>query len=201
MQYTKNLNLKKPDQNDYVNIADINENMDVLDESVQKKYEKPTTGISKTDLSQPVQDSLQKADNAATQTELTKTNEAVATHMAEDATNAKKGHVQLVDNVDGNSASLVPTQNAVKIGIRKGLEQIDYRVTKSGKDTNGVFTSVEYRRKSDNTLAVKSVLSGGSSPKYTTRTLTYYGVDGITVEDTTTRTLSYDADGDLISEV
>lgn len=124
-----------------------------------------------------------------------------ATHQAEDATNAKKGHVQLVDNVDGNSASLVPTQNAVKIGIRKGLEQIDYRVTKSGKDTNGVFTSVEYRRKSDNTLAVKSVLSGGSSPKYTTRTLTYYGVDGITVEDTTTRTLSYDADGDLISEV
>lgn len=83
MQYTKNLNLKKPDQNDYVNIADINENMDVLDESVQKKYEKPNTGISKTDLSQPVQDSLVKADNAATQTGLDLTNEALATHQVE----------------------------------------------------------------------------------------------------------------------
>lgn len=83
MQFTKNLNLKKPDQSDYVNIADINENMDVLDESVQKKYEKPTTGISKTDLSQPVKDSLDKADNAATQTKLDQTNEALATHQVD----------------------------------------------------------------------------------------------------------------------
>lgn len=255
MQNTVNLNLKKPDQNDFVNIGDINDNMDILDAEVAKKYVKPVGGIPKTDLSADVQSSLVKAESALqsvtkasvglgnvdntsdvnkpvstaqqaaldkkanlaspiltgtptapTAAESTNTqqiattafvNRAVATHQAEDATNAKKGHVQLVDDVDGNSASLVPTQNAV----RKKVEQTDYKVTKSGKDANGIFTSVEYRRKTDNTLVVKSVLSGGTSPKYTTRTLTYYGMDGTTVENTTTKSLSYDVDGDLISEV
>lgn len=120
----------------------------------------------------------------------------LATHQVEDATNAKKGHVQLVDDVNGNSSSLVPTQNAV----RKKIEQTEYKVSKSGKDSNGIFTTVEYQRKTDNTLAVKSILSGGTSPQYTTRTVTYYGVDGTTVESTVTKTLSYDSDGDLVGE-
>lgn len=34
MQYTNKLGLKKPDLNDYVNVSDLNENMDVLDEAV-----------------------------------------------------------------------------------------------------------------------------------------------------------------------
>ncbi|MCM3316188.1 hypothetical protein M3603_05810 [Rummeliibacillus stabekisii] len=118
-------------------------------------------------------------------------------HIAEDATITNKGHTQLVGDIDGNSNSLVPTQNAV----RKKIEQTEYKITKSGKDSNGIFTTVQYRRKSDNTLAAKSVLSGGTSPKYTTRTLTYYGIDGTTVENTIIKTMSYDADGDLISEV
>lgn len=118
-------------------------------------------------------------------------------HKTEDATNAKKGHVQLVDDIKGNSTSLVPTQNAV----RKGIEQTSYKTVKSGKDANGIFTTVQSYRKSDGTLAEKSVLSGGSSPKYTTRTDTYYGVDGITVEKTETFALTYDADGICISEV
>lgn len=37
MKHTANLNLKKPDGNDHVNIADINENMDVLDSAIHKK--------------------------------------------------------------------------------------------------------------------------------------------------------------------
>jgi hypothetical protein len=85
-------------------------------------------------------------------------------------------------------------------GARKQVEQTDFKVFKSGKDTNGVFTTVEYKRQ-DDTLAVKSVLSGGTSPSYTTRTITYYGLDGTTVEKTRPRTLTYDADGVLISEV
>lgn len=84
--------------------------------------------------------------------------------------------------------------------VNKHIEQTDFKVYKSGKDAEGIFTTIEHKR-SDNTLAVKSVLSGGTSPKYTTRTITYYGLDGATVEKTTTRTLSYDADGVLVSEV
>lgn len=135
------------------------------------------------------------AGNLANQ--ITTVQQDLATHKTEDATNAKKGHVQLVDDVNGNSTSLVPSQNAV----RKKIEQTEYKINKSGKDSNGIFTTVQYTRKSDNTLAVKSVLSGGTSPKYTTRTVTYYGIDGTTVESTITKKLSYDSDGDLIGEV
>ena len=179
MQYTKNLNLKKPDQNDYVNITDINENMDVLDESVQKKYEKPTTGISKTDLSQPVQDSLQKADNAATQTRLDQTNEELAIHQAD--------YTQFREAIEKEVAELEKANALSSI--------------RSSKDTEGIFTTVTYKRKTDGTIFAKSVLSGGTTPRYTTRTLTFYNFDGITVRATKIFTLSYDADGDLISEV
>lgn len=121
----------------------------------------------------------------------------LTTHKAEDATNAKKGHVQLVDDVNGNSPSLVPTQNAV----RKKVEQTGYKTLKNGLDSNDIFTTVEYRRKGDNTLVVKSVLSGGTSPLYTTRTITYFGIDGVTIEKTEIYTLSYDSNGYCISEV
>lgn len=176
---------------------DSNGNVLITLPDTSKLYQKPTSGIPKTDLDATVQASLKKADDAAPLTELAKTNQALTTHQAEDATNAKKGHVQLVDDISGNSTSLVPTQNAV----RTKIEQTEYKINKSGKDSNGIFTTVQYRRKSDNTLVAKSVLSGGTSPKYTTRTLTYYGIDGTTVENTIIKTLSYDVDGDLVSEV
>lgn len=176
---------------------DSNGNVLITLPDTSKLYQKPTSGIPKTDLDATVQASLKKADDAAPLTELAKTNQTVAAHQAEDATNAKKGHVQLVDDVNGNSTSLVPTQNAV----RKKVEQTGYKMIKSGKDSNGVFTTVQFYRKSDNTLAEKSVLSGGTSPKYTTRTVTNYGIDGTTVETTETYTLSYDTDGQCSSEV
>jgi hypothetical protein len=75
-----------------------------------------------------------------------------------------------------------------------------FNVYKSGKDANGIFTTVEYKRP-DGTLYARSVLSGGTSPQYTTRTITYYAADGTTVIRTDPYTLVYDADGDLISEV
>lgn len=121
----------------------------------------------------------------------------LTTHKAEYATNGKKGHAQLVDDVNGNSNSLVPTQNAV----RKKVEQTGYKTLKSGMDSNDIFTIIEKYRKSDNTLAERSVLSGGSSPNYTTRTVTNYGIDGITIEKTETYTLSYNSAGYCISEV
>lgn len=129
--------------------------------------------------------------------EVTTLEQAQASHLAEDGTLTKKGHVQLSDDGNSESNSLAATPNAV----RKAVEQHAYTVTKIGKDANGIFTTVEHRRKSDNKLVRKSVLSGGTSPQYTTRTITYYKKDGLTVEKTETFTLSYDVDGDLISEV
>ncbi|MEK4883683.1 phage tail protein [Bacillus sp. FSL W8-0223] len=76
----------------------------------------------------------------------------------------------------------------------------NFNVYKSGKDSNGIFTTVEYKRP-NGTLYARSVLSSGTSPQYTTRTVTYYAADGTTVIRTDTYTLTYDTDGDLISEV
>lgn len=67
------------------------------------------------------------------------------------------------------------------------------------KDANGIYTELQYKRP-DGTLAKKSMLSGGTSPKYTTRTVTYYKVDGVTVVLTKTYALTYTED-DLTSEV
>lgn len=75
-----------------------------------------------------------------------------------------------------------------------------FKTIKLNKDAEGIFTTVEHRR-SDDTLISKSVLSGGTSPLYTTRTITYYELDGTTVKNTFARTLTYDVDGVLVSEV
>jgi hypothetical protein len=102
-------------------------------------------------------------------------------------------------NVHGD-AYVKGKQVATTTDVRQWTDQTDYKVGKGNKDANGIFTLLEYRRQ-DNTLVAKSVLSGGTSPQYTTRTITYYNTTGTAVEKTTVRTLSYDNDGDLVSEV
>jgi len=130
----------------------------------------------------------------------------------EDATVSKKGKVQLSNATDSTSETLAATPKAVKTvadQVTKNTSQVgtltdltdDLKVIKSNKDSNGIFTTVTYRRKSDNTLFATSVLSGGTSPSYTTRTITSYELNGTTVRKTVTNTLSYDADGMLVSEV
>ncbi|WDU82261.1 hypothetical protein [Caloramator sp. Dgby_cultured_2] len=71
---------------------------------------------------------------------------------------------------------------------------------KSGKDSNGIYTQVNYKRE-DGTLYMRSVLSGGTSPQYTTRTITVYDTDGTTALETITHTLTYDSDGNVVSEL
>lgn len=94
-----------------------------------------------------------------------------------------------IDNATGDLVPLDASEFAVPL-----------YVTRSGKDSEGVFTVVEWHRSSDDTLAVKSTLSGGTSPEYTTRTVEEYQADGTTVARTTTYSLSYDSDGDFTGE-
>lgn len=77
---------------------------------------------------------------------------------------------------------------------------IALQTKKTNKDANGIYTSVGKYRKSTGTLYQLSVLSGGTSPLYTTRTVTNYAEDGITEIAKNIYTLTYDADGQLISE-
>jgi hypothetical protein len=73
-------------------------------------------------------------------------------------------------------------------------------VTRSSKDSEGIFTTIEYERE-DSTLFKDSILSGGTSPEYTTLTERFYASNGITVLVTNVYTLSYDGDGDFTTKV
>lgn len=68
------------------------------------------------------------------------------------------------------------------------------------KDSEDIFTTIEYHRPGS-TLAKRSVLSGGTTPRYTTRTVTYFALNGSTVIRTQVYNLTYDADNLLIGEV
>lgn len=69
-----------------------------------------------------------------------------------------------------------------------------------GKDAKGIFTTIEWYRQ-DGTLAKRSVLSGGNSPRYTNRTVTYYAPDGETVLAVVIYNQIYNEAGDWIKEV
>jgi hypothetical protein len=92
----------------------------------------------------------------------------------------------------GDVEELTATQAGVGLGIYAQA------ASRSGKDANGIFTTVQYRR-ANNTLIRSSVLSGGTSPAYTTRTETLFDVDGSTVLQTLVFTLGY-TNGELTSE-
>ncbi|GAA4704060.1 hypothetical protein [Brevibacillus fulvus] len=100
----------------------------------------------------------------------------------------------------GTAANNIPKRDAVGRLIADQLT--NYKKTKSGKDANGIFTVVEYRRIADNTLYMKSTFSNPDAKgNYQTDTRVYYKTDGVTVDYTVTVTITYDADGDVISEV
>lgn len=79
-------------------------------------------------------------------------------------------------------------------------EMSSLKMTKTNKDSNGVYRNIEYRRKTDNALVSKSTLTGGTSPRYTTRTVDWYNVHG-DVYRTDVFTITYDSDGDVVSEL
>lgn len=105
-------------------------------------------------------------------------------------------------DVAGNLLNLI-TANTASINTHKNDEfshNIAVKTIKSEKDDNGVFTVVRTYKKSNNNLYQESILSGGISPKYTTRTITTFADDG-TVVRVDTFANNYDADDDLFSEV
>ncbi|MGK0467160.1 hypothetical protein [Clostridium sp.] len=74
-----------------------------------------------------------------------------------------------------------------------------YSTYKLNVDANGIFTEIQYKRQ-DSTLILKSILSGGISSLYTTRTETEYLADGITVKATRVYNITY-MDDKITSEV
>ncbi len=76
----------------------------------------------------------------------------------------------------------------------------DMTVERTGRDLNGKFTTVTYKR-ADGTIYRVSVLSGGTSPEYTTKTVTIYAANGSTPAAVRVFALTYNEHGEVISEV
>lgn len=69
-------------------------------------------------------------------------------------------------------------------------DNANYSTYKSLPDANGIFTKLEYKRP-NGTLIMKSILSGGTSPEYATRTETEYEQNGTTVKATRVYAITY----------
>jgi hypothetical protein len=97
-------------------------------------------------------------------------------------------------------ALMAELYNAVEVATEAAaLVDPGQAASRSNKDGSGLFTTVQYRR-ADGTLARQSVLSGGTSPEYTTRTETVYATDGVTVLRTIVFALTYSPSGEFLSE-
>lgn len=91
-------------------------------------------------------------------------------------------------------------EDAINVIGQNFDDNTHYSVYKTSKDVEGIYTVVQYKR-SDGTLIMESTLSGGITPKYTTRTELWYDILGTTVIATKVYTLSYDSDDEVMSEV
>jgi hypothetical protein len=75
----------------------------------------------------------------------------------------------------------------------------DYNISASSPDINGIFTVVDYRRRADGTLYLRTTLSNPNADlKYGTVTLNYYNAAGDTVINTQVWTITYDSSGAII---
>lgn len=115
MQTTPKLGLKKPDLNDYVIVAELNENADILDTAVSELQD----GTAVIPDLETTNKTLAGGINE------NKTN--LATHLADDATLTKKGHVQLNSDIDSADETKAATPNAIK----KVSEKLDNRLDES----------------------------------------------------------------------
>lgn len=127
--------------------------------------------------------------------ELNELQQQLAAHSADTVKHITSAERTAWNSAEANAKSY--TDSAPE-AMQRNLER--FSKYKSGKDSNGIYTTIEYKR-ADGTLFARSVLSGGTSPQYSTRTITYYDTDGTTIIDTVTYNLIYDSDGDLKDEV
>lgn len=119
----------------------------------------------------------------------------VATNLANRITTLDQGFNEHVEDEERHiSVAERVKWNSTEMNLNR------LRKSRSNKDSNGTYTEVNYLRP-DGSLYAKSVLSGGTANQYSTNTITYYAGDGTTVLLIDVIPLSYDADGDLISEV
>lgn len=128
---------------------------------------------------------------------LTQIQQEVTTHLDESNLNAHKAKNIVVEDTE----NLLDATNveAALAEISRRLQH--YKEYASGKDANGFFTTVEYKR-TNNTLYMRSTLSNPNAEGYyLTDTWTIYALNGTSLIKTIKWTLTYDNDGAVTSKV
>ena len=150
MEYTANLNLKKPGQDDFYNIENENDNMDKIDTEIAKKADK-TEVLTKTNTTAftPTGD-YQPATKKYVDDNKTQIADNLTTEDSGKALSAKQGKIlnnNKVDKVSGKGLSTNDYTNAEKAEVAKIKDKVD-KVAGKGLSTND-FTST-YKTKLDN---------------------------------------------------
>jgi len=172
LKYTQNYNLKKPEGTDLVNIDDLNYNADVIDTELAKRI-----------INSGNVPSIQAGLDASKPAPGTAGRLFIATDT------------QIIYCDTGSAWQKIAVVNWNDIANKP----IITRIKRSNPDAYGNYLQVNYYRK-NGTLFARSVLSGGTPPQYTTRTITIYDTDGTTVVDSYTFTITYDANGNPVDE-
>ena len=97
-------------------------------------------------------------------------------------------------------AELAKIQKESLVTVAQFGPTVTYSVYKSNRDDNGIYTTVTYKR-ADGTIYKISELSNLIDGNYTTQTINYFKDDGSTVDKTEVYSITYNADGDVESEV
>lgn len=109
---------------------------------------------------------------------------------------------EVVEKQADNATTITALSNQVTENTSKLNELSEsLNVVRTDKDSNSVFTTVEWRTK-NNLLRRRSTLSDPDSDmNYRTQTVTKYAKDGVTIASTEVYKRTFDEEGDLISEV
>lgn len=166
-EYTQNYNLKKPAEEDFYNINDHNDNMDIIDSEIKKleqmleNIETPVTSVNgetgdvvltADDVGAETPAGAQAKAEAAAAAGVAAANAVQANldaHKAENATDTQKGHIILASSSEtelGTEATKAVTPAGLKEVLDKRPSLIDNRIpVPSGADMNDYITPGNYR--------------------------------------------------------
>lgn len=138
MEYTTNLNLKKPEQDDFYNIENENDNMDKIDTEIVKKADK-TEVLTKTNTTAftPTAD-YQPATKKYVDDNKTQIADNLTTEDSGKVLSAKQGKIlnnNKVDKVSGKGLSTNDYTNAEKAEVAKIKDKVD-KVSGKGLSAN-----------------------------------------------------------------
>lgn len=112
---------------------------------------------------------------------------------------------EIDDEIDTKLNELNAEINKIQDGSMVTLGEfrptVTYSTYKSNQDNNGIYTTVTYKRADGTTYKVSELSNANDNGNYTTQTITYYAADGVAVDKTEVYNITYNADGDVESEV